>query len=496
MESVADSIPFDPDIRTTALSSLWYSMSVTDATLREASSRNDELIDADLIRQWLACGLGWLLLFPTIGAFVSTKFNYPTFLGDVSWLTFGRLRPMHVNGVIWGAFSTLFIGLCYYIVPRLTGVRVWGERWSRPLLWIWNLNIAAAVILLALGWNRGWEAGEFPLINVLVIFFAGVALTVQFLMTIKHRRERPLYVSLWYLIAAFVWTDVNLILLMLGPYHIPGINNAAWHGLFIHYVVGLWITPAGYVLIYYFLPASVQTPIYSHRLSLIGFWSLAFFYPFVGIHHYLYSPIADWAETIAIVSSMMLIIPVWTVLQNFFGTMIGRWHNFSRNLPAKFLIVGSIMYLVGCFQGSLEALRSLQQPTHFTDFVISHSHLTVFGTFVIWAIAGTVYVWPRLPTVRTAGRRGAPPAEALWSFRVGNWGFWLITLGISAMGLVLTAQGLQQGFMLMAGTEWVHSMNAIRPYWWVRTLTGISMDLGMSLVVYTLMKTSLGARSA
>jgi cytochrome c oxidase cbb3-type subunit I len=170
------------------------------------------------------------------------------------------------------------------------------------------------------------------------------------------------------------------------------------------------------------------------------------------------------------------------VLQNFFGTMIGRWQHFSRNLPAKFLIVGSIMYLVGCFQGSLEALRSLQQPTHFTDFVISHSHLTVFGTFVVWAIAGTMYVWPRLAN-------DAP----LWSFRVGNWGFWLVTLGISAMGLVLTAQGLQQGFMLMAGTEWVHSVNAIRPYWWVRTFTGISMDLGMSLLVYTLMKTSLGA---
>jgi cytochrome c oxidase cbb3-type subunit I len=458
-------------------------MTVTEAALREASSRNDELIDADLIRKWLACGLGWLLLFPTIGAFISTKFNYPEFLGDTAWLTFGRLRPMHVNGVIWGAFSTIFIGLCYYIVPRLTGVRVWGERWSYGLLWVWNLNLAAAVVLLALGWNRGWEAGEFPLINVVVTFVAVVMLTVQFLMTIKQRRERPLYVSLWYLIAAFIWTDVNLVLLMLGPYHIPGINNAAWHGLFIHYVVGLWITPAGYVLIYYFLPASVKNPIYSHRLSLIGFWSLAFFYPFVGIHHYLYSPIADWAETIAIVSSMMLIIPVWTVLQNFFGTMIGRWQEFGRNLPAKFLIVGSLMYLVGCFQGSLEALRSLQQPTHFTDFVISHSHLTVFGTFVVWAIAGTMYVWPRLAN-------DAP----LWSFRVGNWGFWLITLGISAMGLVLTAQGLQQGFMLMAGTEWVHSVNAIRPYWWVRTLTGISMDVGMSLVVYTLMKTSLTTR--
>jgi cytochrome c oxidase cbb3-type subunit 1 len=456
----------------------------TDVVREVAAARNDELVNRDLVRGWLAWGFVWLLIFPTIGALISTKFNYPEFLGGPAWLTFGRLRPIHVNGVIWGAFSTLFIGLCHYIVPRLCGVRLWGERWSGALLWVWNLNLVLAVVLLALGWNRGWEAGELPLINVLVTFAGLLTLTLQFLMTIKGRRDRPLYVSLWYLIAAFVWTDVNLVLLILGPYHIPGINNAAWHGLFIHYVVGLWITPAGYVLIYYFLPASVRNPIYSHKLSLIGFWSLAFFYPFVGIHHYLYSPIADWAETIAIISSMMLIIPVWTVLQNFFGTMIGRWPEFGRNLPAKFLIVGSLMYLVGCFQGSLEALRSLQQPTHFTDFVISHSHLTVFGTFVIWAMAGSVYVWPRVS--------GAP---ALWSFRLGNWAFWLITLGISAMGLVLSAQGLQQGFMLIAGAEWMHSVNSIRPYWWVRTFTGISMDVGMSLLVVNLMRTALAARS-
>jgi len=315
-----------------------------------------------------------------------------------------------------------------------------------------------------------------------VILLGLALLTVQLLMTIRNRRQPELYVSLWYLIAAFVWTDVNLILLLLGPYHIPGINNAAWHGLYIHYVVGLWITPAGYVLIYYFLPASVRSPIYSHKLSMIGFWSLAFFYPFVGIHHYLYSPIADWAETIAIVSSMMLIIPVWTVIQNFFGTVAGRWRELGQNLPAKFLVVGSLMYLIGCFQGSISALRSVQQPTHFTDFVIAHSHLTIFGTFIMWAVGGAVYVWPRLAH-----------DQPLWSFRVGNWGFWLMTGGISAMGLLLVVQGLHQGFMLMGGADWMQSVNVMRPYWWVRTFTGIAMDIGISLVVYTLMKTSLRA---
>jgi cytochrome c oxidase cbb3-type subunit 1 len=233
------------------------------------------------------------------------------------------------------------------------------------------------------------------------------------------------------------------------------------------------------VLIYYFLPVSARNPLFAHKLSLVGFWSLALFYPFVGIHHYLYSPIADWAETLAIITSMLLIIPVWTVLVNFFGTMTGKWHEFGRNLPAKFLIMGSLMYLVGCFQGSTEALRSIQQPTHFSDFVISHSHLTVFGTFVVWAMGGLVYVWPR------AFKR------ELWSFRLGNWSFWLITVGIATMGLVLTAAGLQQGFQWMNGTEWLDTVVWMQPYWLVRTMSGVSMDIGMSLLVINLAMTAL-----
>lgn len=445
----------------------------------------DSLIDAGLIRKWLYWGLFWLMATPSIGVAISTLFNYPDYLGTSEYLTFGRLRPLHVNGVIFGAFSTLFIGLCYYLLPRLCGVRVWKVAWGHWLVWVWNLALIAGMVALVLGYNQGLEAGEFPLpIDVAIFLVIGV-LTLQFLMTIAQRRELALYVAVWYLIGAFVWTLMNLILgSFILPYAVTGINSAAFHGLFIHYIVGLWITPAGYVLIYYFLPVSVQNPIYSHKLSLIGFWSLALFYPFVGIHHYLYSPIADWAETLAIITSMLLIVPVWTVLQNFFGTMIGRWQAFGLNLPAKFLIMGSLMYLVGCFQGSVEALRALQQPTHFSDFVISHSHLTVFGTFVVWAIAGTVYVLPKL-----AGR-------PLWSFKLGNWSFWLITFGISLMGLDLTMAGLQQGFSLMSGVEWLDSLVAIRPYWLVRTVAGISMDIGMSLLVYNLMRTMLAARVA
>ncbi|MGI9381911.1 MAG: cbb3-type cytochrome c oxidase subunit I [Methyloligellaceae bacterium] len=445
----------------------------------------DALVDKALVRKWLLTGMFWLMFTPTIGAVISTYFNFPDYLGTALEVQFGRLRPMHVNGVIFGAFSTLFIGLCYYVVPRLCGIRVVWEQAAHLLVWIWNLALAAGMVALALGHNQGLEAGEFPFYVDLVIFLAISFLTVQFLVTTSRRTEPQLYVSMWYLLAAFVWTVMNMVLgTFILPYFISGISSAAFHGLFIHYIVGLWITPAGYVVIYYFLPASVKNPIYSHKLSLIGFWSLALFYPFVGIHHYLFSPIADWAETLSIITSMLLIVPVWTVLQNFFGTMIGRWQDFGRNLTAKFLIMGSLMYLIGCFQGSTEALRSIQEPTHFTDFVISHSHLTVFGTFVVWAVGGLVYVWPKIH-----GRE-------LWSFKAGNWAFWMITCGITTMGIVLTAQGLQQGYMWMAGVEWMDSMVAIKAFWYVRTLAGITMDLGMTLLVFNLLRTAMASEQA
>src|SRR6267143_1321301 len=392
----------------------------------------DKLVDVPVVRTWLLWGMVWLMITPSVGAAISGLFNFPDYLG--------------------------------------TG----------------NLAVTAGLLGLALGDNHGLEAGEMPLYSEIPLFLVCAIATLQFLVTIGRRLEPALYVALWYLIGAFVWTTMNLVLgSFILPYTISGINSAAFHGLYIHYIVGLWLTPAGYVLIYYYLPVSVKNPLYAHKLSLVGFWSLALFYPFVGIHHYLFSPIADWSQTLAIVTSMLLIIPVWTVLVNFFGTVRGRWDAFGKNLPAKFLIMGALMYLLGCFQGSTEALRAVQQPTHFSDFVISHSHLTVFGTFVVWAIGGLVYTWPRL-----YGR------SELWSWTLGNWSFWLITVGISVMGLVLTAGGLMQGYQWMSGTEWIDSILPVRPFWFARTLAGITMDIGMTLLVVNLIMTSLQTRAA
>jgi cbb3-type cytochrome c oxidase subunit I len=445
-----------------------------------ATARNDDLVDRVIVLKYMKAAAFWLVFAPSIGVILAAKFNFYDFLGDVSWLTWGRLRPVHIMGVVFGGFSTTIFGLTYYIVPKLCGVRMYKESWNNGIFWLWNIGLAVGMLSLVLGYNSGIEAGEFPLwvsIPVEIIF---IQLTIQVIVTIKRRQEPRIYVSLWYLSAAYVWTVFNYAFgHFILPYSMPGVNNAAMHGLYIHYVVGLWITPAGLAVSYYFLPLAAKRPLYSHKLSLIGFWSLAFFYPFVGTHHYIYSPIPYWTQTIAIVASMMLIIPVWTVVQNFYGTFVTNWRQFQESYTAKFLVIGALYYFFGCFQGSTEALREVQRLTHFTDFVIGHSHLTVFGTFILWVTAGMYYVVPRL-----SGRE-------LYSKSLAQWHYWLTVTGFSVMAGVLTLQGLMQGTMLQVGADFVDSMVAMKPYWFTRTLAGLTMDIGAALGMWNFYKTIL-----
>lgn len=437
--------------------------------------RQKELVNKELVGSWLRWGFFWSIFGPLIGILVSLKFNYPNFLNS-EYTVFGRLRPVHINGVIFGFFTTVIFGLFYYMVPMITGVRLYREEWGRGLILAWNLALVAGFAGILAGFNSGLEVAEFPPLVAALLWLVFLAVTFQVFMTIGRRREETLYVSLWYIIAALVWTSVNLLLgYFILPQAVSGANSAALHGLFIHYTVGLWITPAGLACIYYFLPAASGNPLYSHRLGLIGFWTLAFFYPYVGIHHYLFSPIVDWAETLAIGASLMLIVPVTAVLVNFYGTLKGRWQTFQSDFTVRLLIVGVFFYFLGSVQGSFEALRGLQKSTHFTDFVIAHSHLTVFGGYIIFALASCYYVWPKV-----SGRG--------FSRGLAGWSTWLIIIGISTMGLGLVTQGLIQGNMLIAGSVFVDSVAAMKPYWLVRSAAGIAMDVGVALVAINLLR--------
>lgn len=392
---------------------------------------------------------------------------------------------MHVNGVIFGAFSTPLIGLLYYLVPRLCGRPMAAERWGWWELAVWNLFLIVGSASLMMGYNIGFEADEYPWLPSLLRFIVLGAVTCQVMVTVFRRKESGFYVALWYTMAALTWTVLNLILgnIILPYVPMSGITNTMLHGLFIHYVVGLWITPAGLAILYYFTPVSSKGPLFSHRLSLLGFWTIALFYPFVGLHHYLFSPIPYSHQTISIMTSMMLIIPVWAVVTNMFGTAKGRWGEIlggssSDNYAAKFVLLATLYYLLGCFQGSTEALRRMQELTHFTDFVISHSHATVFGTFVIGVVGAMYYVWPRV-----TGRQ-------LWSSKLASWHIWLFIFGATLMFTGLSVQGLIQGSMLEFGANFVDTVKEMKPWWFTRTLAGATMDVGLILMVINFYRTA------
>jgi cytochrome c oxidase cbb3-type subunit 1 len=457
-----------------------------EAPLEAPRDRSVPLVDNKLVLWWFALAGYGTIVGPVLGLLASIKLDDPYFLGRIEWLQFGRFRIAHVNTVIFGAFTPAMFGLMCYAVPRLTGRPLWGIR----AMWAALVLNAAAVLMgpvfLLSGVLQPIEAGEIPLLGDALIGTAFVLVTASVLVTVAKRREKKLYVALWYWIASLVWTVLNFPLgNFILPYVPKGTTSAAMHGFYLHDVVGLWITPAGVGAAYYLLPVSAKATLYSHRLSLIGFWALAFFYPLNGIHHYIWSPIASWAQTIAIASSMMLILPVWAFCTNVWGTMRGQWRTYAGpgSSVLKFTILGAVWYLITCFQGPTEALRGMQALTHFGDYNVGHAHSAVFAVFVIWALASGYLAVPR-----AAGRE-------LWSNRLATWTYWLEILGFATMFGVLTVSGLQQGAMLQSNQVlWIDTVDALRGLWVARTFGGTLMDVGLALFVFNLAMTAKRGR--
>jgi cytochrome c oxidase cbb3-type subunit 1 len=444
------------------------------------------LSDARLVVSWAALSLAYMLIGPVAGLLAAMKLDDPEFLRNVEWLQYGRIRLVHVNGVIFGTFTPAMFALMFYAVPRMTGRPMWGTR----ALWTAFVAYFAALVIgpicLLAGYLQPLEAAEFPPPVDALISLAFVLVTTSVLMTVATRRERKMYVTLWYWVASLVWTVLNFplgnILLPSWPH---GTTSAAMHGFYLHDVVGLWITPAGVGAAYYLLPVAARATPFSHRLSIIGFWGLAFFYPLNGVHHYIYSPIADWAQTIAIASSMMLILPVWAFSVNMWGTMRGHWSKFAGgdNWVLKFTILGAVWYLITCFQGPTEALRGMQALTHFGDYNVGHAHSAVYAVFAIWGMASLYLVVPRM-----TGRQ-------LWSNRLAGWHYWLQILGFAAMFASLSISGLQQGAMQQySQAPWIDTLDPIRPYWQMRTLGGTMMDVGLVLFVVNMALTVKSGR--
>ncbi len=444
-----------------------------------APPSDQPLVDRPMVKAHLMAGMSYFLIAIFAGAFYGMQLDriYP--FPGVEWASPGRLRMLHTNAVAFGFLMNCFIAALYWIVPRLTGFPVLSRKLSRVILPVWQLIILMAALGILGGHAQAAEWGETPTwIDPFVI--VGVALLILNVVTpIFKVRERKLYVSLWYFGAMFVWLPLTYVMGNFVPeYFVPGAGGAAVAGLYIHDLVGLTVTPMGWGMMYYFVPTIIKKPIWSHTLSLMGFWGLAFFYPLTGVHHFFWSPIPMYAQYGAVMSTIAVEIVVFTVIVNFFVTLHGRGDHLRKSLPVRWFYAGMVCYFITCLQCAFQTTLTLQKLIHFTDWVPAHAHLVMFGVFGFWCIGMIVHLWPKLIGVEW------------WSHKLNAWNFWLSVLGLTIMFIDLTIAGVVQGFMWMNLSTWEAGLRASVPFWHVRTFAGTMIITGQLLQAYNMWMTA------
>lgn len=381
----------------------------------------------------------FMILGMTLGVFIAfNTFVFPDYFAG-EYIHFGRVRPVHVGTVLFLWLLSAGVGLFYYLVPRLCGVPLWSPKLAYMASIPWWFSLILGTYSIPTGTNFGWEYAElptwvwwFPIKAIFTLSYVCVAINLY--MTIASRKYEKMYVSLWYTMGTLFWSTFTIIV---GYYVInlvpDGISKVNVSFFYVHNLVGLIITPMGLAQAYYFLPKIANVPIYSHRLSMIGFWSIAFFYAWIGTHHIIHGPVSQWLQTTSIVFSMWMLIPVFTVVTNIFATLEPQWEKYSQSSPLRFIMMGTAFYLLTCVQGPLMALRNVNEITSKTDWIIGHSHISLYGTFTFFAIAGIYEVVPNIAR------------KPLWSEKLANWHFSLNLLGSVPFMLSLWIGGFWQG---------------------------------------------------
>jgi cytochrome c oxidase cbb3-type subunit 1 len=408
----------------------------------------------------------WLLCGSLAGLISSIKMHMPDWLVGEAWLTFGRIRPAHLNMVIYGWSSLAGVGIALWLMPRLLRTELVGGRFASVGAIVWNVGVAGGIASILLGHSTGLEWLEFPFPPACLLLVGGALMGVPLILTLRRRQVKHLYVSVWYLGAALLWFPVLYAVANAPGVHF-GVEQATMNWWFGHNVLGLWFTPLGLAAAYYLIPKVLGTPIYSYNLSLLGFWTLAFFYSQVGGHHLIGGPVPTWLITLSIVQSIMMVVPVFAVAVNQHMTVFRHFSALRYSPTLRFIVLGAMMYTLVSIQGSIEALRSVNTITHFTHFTIAHAHLGLYGFFAMVMFGSTYFVMPRV-----LGREW--PHSWMISLH-----FWLVITGFAIYFVALTVGGWLQGLaMLDAKQPFMASVAVTLPYLQARSLGGALMVFG------------------
>lgn len=448
-----------------------------------------------------------LLIYPSLlfmiigmsfGVYISLNgFVFPDYFQG-EYVHFGRVRPVHVGSVTLLWLLSVDVGLFYFLVPRLCGTSLYSPKLAYWSIAIWWFSLLTGNYSYPFGTNFGWEYAELPtsVLGIPIKFMftiAWVMTVINLFATIATRKFEKMYVSLWYVMGTLIWTTFTWVVGSYGVYWVPGgISRVNVNFFYVHNLVGLIFTPMGLAIAYYALPKLARTPIYSHRLSMVGFWTIAFVYAWVGAHHIIHGPMSQWLQTTSIVFSIWLFIPVWTVVTNLLGTLKGKWEVYNQVAAVRFIQMGVVFYLLTCIQGPLQALRNINEITSKTDWIIGHSHIALYATFTFFAMAGVYQAIPHLTKKR------------LWSNKLADWHFNLSILGSLFFILPLWVGGFLQGMMW---SDWAngstyaqfHDNITIRSFldtvadmhtWWtLRSIGGIIVTVANMIFVVNIFNT-------
>jgi cytochrome c oxidase cbb3-type subunit I/II len=449
--------------------------------------------DNKIVRNFIYASIVFGVVGMLVGLLLAFMFLFPNLTNGVSFLSFGRLRPLHTNAVIFAFVGNAMFAGVYYSMQRLLKARMFNDVLSKIHFWGWQLIIVAAAITLPLGYTTSKEYAELEWPIDIAIALIWVVFGINMIGTIIKRRERHIYVAIWFYIATFVTVAVlhifnsfELPVSALKSYSVyAGVQDALvqwWYG---HNAVAFFLTTPFLGMMYYFVPKVANRPVYSYRLSIIHFWSLIFIYIWAGPHHLLYSTLPDWAQNLGVVFSIMLIAPSWGGMINGLLTLRGVWDKVRTDVVLKFFVVAITGYGMATFEGPMLSLKNVNAIAHFTDWIIAHVHVGALAWNGFLSFGMIYWLIPRMSKTK------------LYSEKLANFHFWIGTLGIILYALPMYVAGFTQASMWKQfkpdGTlqygNFLETVTQIMPMYWMRAIGGTLYLIGIIVLVFNIIKT-------
>jgi cytochrome c oxidase cbb3-type subunit 1 len=460
---------------------------------------NEASYNYTVVRQFAIMTVVWGVVGMLVGVIIAAQLLWPELNLDIPWLSYGRLRPLHTNAVIFAFGGCALFATSYYVVQRTSHARLFSDGLAAFTFWGWQAVIVLAAITLPLGYTQGKEYAELEWPIDILIALVWVSYAIVFFGTLYKRKIQHIYVANWFF-GAFILTVA--ILHLVNSAAVPagfwksysvyaGAQDAMvqwWYG---HNAVGFFLTAGFLGMMYYFIPKQANRPIYSYRLSVVHFWALIFTYMWAGPHHLHYTALPDWAQSIGMVFSLILLAPSWGGMINGIMTLSGAWHKLREDPILKFLIVSLSFYGMSTFEGPMMSIKTVNALSHYTDWTIGHVHSGALGWVGLVSMGSIYFLVPKL-----FGRK------EMWSVRLINVHFWVATVGIVLYIAAMWIAGVMQGLMWRAVGEdgtltytFVESVKATYPFYAIRLLGGLLYLGGMLIMAWNVFRTVAEGKS-